>query len=97
MRCGDIFWGQTMKKAISLALLPLLAACTTGTVAPIGKDDFTLSASRCGVCEPVQQYVGEKAAAYCADKGKELEIHSINGNNGQPWNPGTATILFSCK
>lgn len=73
-----------------------LAGCVTGTIVPSGKDSYTLSATRCGFCEPVQGYVTEKASSYCMTLGKNMVVRNITGNFVQPWAPANATIAFSC-
>lgn len=79
-----------------IALPLLLSACVTGQVVPTGKDSYSLSASRCGLCEPVQGYVIEQASAYCKSINKHMMIRYINADSRQPMFPGSATIFFSC-
>jgi hypothetical protein len=85
-----------MRIAIFAAMAVLLTGCVTGAVTSVGKDTYTMSASRCGICEPVQGYVTSKAGAYCNSIGKNLVVRGVTGNNVQPWAPGSATITFSC-
>lgn len=86
-----------MKYGLMVVGLLLLLGCTTSAVMSVGPDTYTLSATRCGVCEPVSAYVTEQATAYCATKNGTLNVRNITGNNLQPMVPGSATIVFSCS
>jgi hypothetical protein len=79
--------GSNMRIAIFAAMAVLLTGCVTGAVTSVGKDTYTMSASRCGICEPVQGYVTSKAGAYCNSIGKNLVVRGVTGNNVQPWAP----------
>lgn len=74
----------------------LITGCVTGAVSPAGKDSYIVSATRCGICEPVQGYVMRIASEYCVAKGRNLQIRNFSGNNAQPMFPGSATLMFSC-
>ena len=82
--------------AISALLCVILLGCRTSSVIPIGKDTYTVSVMRCGLCEPVQSAATEIADHYCATRGKQLQVKTIDGHNAQPWAPGTATVVFNC-
>ncbi len=84
-------------KALYLAAASLvLAGCVTSSVVAIGPQSYTLSATRCGLCEPVNAYATEQAGKYCVAQGRYLIVRNISGNNLQPMFPGSATINFSC-
>ncbi len=80
--------------AVALALAS--SGCVTGRVSEVGRDTYLVSASRCGICEPVQSYVTTIAAGYCAELGKAMLVRTMNGNYAQPLFPGSATLTFSC-
>jgi hypothetical protein len=85
-----------MRSLLLVGALLALAACVTGKVIAIGPQSYTLSATRCGLCEPVAGYVTEQASNYCAEQHRFLILRNIDGNHMQPWTPGSATINFSC-
>lgn len=78
------------------ALFAGLCGCSTSPVVSTGPQTYSLSATRCGMCEPVSAYVTEEASKYCQSQSKHLVVQNINTSGNQPPFPGSATINFSC-
>lgn len=88
---------EDMKTKTGLSVYAvLLTACATSSVRTVGPDTYSLSATRCGLCQPVSAYVTDQAGQFCQSKGKQVVVTNISSNNLQPMFPGSATITFSC-
>lgn len=74
-----------------------LSACATSPVTSTGPDTYSLSATRCGLCEPVTSYVTQEAGKYCQSQGKHIAVLGVSSNDRQPMFPGSATINFTCS
>lgn len=85
-----------MRVAVCLVGAALTSACATSAVVSTGKDSYMVSASRCGICEPVQVAVTRLAGQYCAGLGKNLLVGGLSGNFVQPMFPASATLTFRC-
>jgi hypothetical protein len=84
-------------KTLAVSFLAILMqGCTTSAVVQVGPQSYSLSATRCGVCEAVSGYVTVQASNYCMAQHRFLIVRNMSGNNMQPWAPGSATINFSC-
>jgi hypothetical protein len=87
---------NVMKNLLLCGAALMLTACSTSQIIAVGPQSYTLSATRCGICEPVSGYVTEQASNYCMAQHRFLIVRNIDGNHLQPWAPGSATINFSC-
>jgi hypothetical protein len=79
-----------------IALPLLLSACVTSPVVSTGKDNYSLTVTRCKCCEPAPKYVVEQAGTYCESSHKHVLVSHVISDNRQPMLPGTATAFFAC-
>ena len=86
---------------LSIGLLPLaLAACvTTIDVTPMGRDTFMVSTDARGgftSSADLTAKSAQKANAYCAAKGLEMNPNSIQNSGLRGFTPQENTFMFRC-
>jgi len=73
-----------------------MGACLTSPVTPTGPQSYSLSATRCGLCEPVTGYVTVAANKYCQNLGKRMVVRMSRPTTTNQCSRGSATINFDC-
>jgi len=80
-----------------LAILELLAGCTTGPVVAAGKDSYIVSASTVPGATPASAKVLIAANQKCASMDKVVIVRNLDAKEAVLFqNEGSATLVFSC-
>ncbi len=80
------------------ALLSMTGCASVGEVMPVGKDTYMLGVQVRGGenWTKVKGHVITRANAFCAEKGKAMELDDTKTSGARGWTPQGAEIKFRC-